>query len=172
MALDSLPSRNLKPTDEELLKSFLYNKINNNPLPNHINILEHDLFGIKKNPWEIWEEFEASHSYCEKDLYFFTLLKKKSATSSRMVRTIGMGTWEAEDAKKDIVDKETCQLLGNKKRYRFEKSGTIHDYEWILHEYKLDMSLINNFSVSNIYLILTLIIIPLELNISSNVCVI
>ncbi|XP_073221450.1 NAC domain-containing protein 83-like [Cicer arietinum] len=142
-------TRIIKPTDEELFQSFLYNKINNNPLPNHIAIIELDLFGTKKNPWEIWEEFATSHSYCGRDLYFFSALKKKSATSSRSVRLIGKGTWEGEDTGTEIFTKDTNQLLGLRKRYRFEKSDTVHDNGWILHEYKLDASLIANPSAEN-----------------------
>jgi hypothetical protein len=151
-------------TDDELLRPFLYNKIHNIPLPNYINILEQDLFGTKKNPWEIWKEFEASHSYCGKDLYVFSILRKKSATSTRVVRTIGIGAWEGEDSGKSIFAKDTNRLLGIRKRYRFEKSDTKQDGGWILHEYSLDKSLITNPSVSNplySYYWLLLVICPL-----------
>ncbi|WJX17684.1 hypothetical protein P8452_07570 [Trifolium repens] len=136
-------------TDDELLRPLLYNKIHNIPLPNYINILEQDLFGTKKNPWEIWKEFEASHSYCGKDLYVFSILRKKSATSTRIVRTIGIGAWEGEDSGKSIFAKDTNRLLGIRKRYRFEKSDTKQDGGWILHEYSLDKSLITNPSAKN-----------------------
>jgi hypothetical protein len=134
-------------TDDELLRPLLYNKIHNIPLPNYINIFEHDLFGTVKNPWEIWEEFKDSHSYCGKDIYVFSILRKKSATSTRVVRTIGIGAWEGEDTGKSIFAKDTNRLLGIRKRYRFEKSAYEHG-GWILHEYSLDKSLITNPSVS------------------------
>lgn len=148
MALNSSSNKLITPTDDELLQQFLYNKIHNKPLPNHITILEHDLFSTAKNPWEIWEEFGTSYSYREKDLYFFTTLKKKSATSSRVVRTIGLGRWEGEDAGKNIFAKDKNQILGMKKRFRFEKSDTSQDGGWILHEYSLHNSLISNPLVS------------------------
>ncbi|KAK2454448.1 NAC domain-containing protein [Trifolium repens] len=135
-------------TDDELLRPFLYNKIHNIPLPNYINILEQDLFGTVKNPWEIWEEFKDSHSYCGKDIYVFSILRKKSATSTRVVRTIGIGAWEGEDTGKSIFAKDTNRLLGIRKRYRFEKSAYEHG-GWILHEYSLDKSLITNPSAKN-----------------------
>jgi hypothetical protein len=119
---------------------------------------------LKKNPWEIWKEFEASHSYCGKDLYVFSILRKKSATSTRVVRTIGIGAWEGEDSGKSIFAKDTNRLLGIRKRYRFEKSDTKQDGGWILHEYSLDKSLITNPSVSNAiysYYWLLLVISPL-----------
>ncbi|KAI5393121.1 hypothetical protein KIW84_060310 [Lathyrus oleraceus] len=141
------------PTDDELLQNFLYNKINNKPIPNYLNILEHDLFGTEKTPLDIWNEFEASYSYGGKDLYFFTALKKKSATSTRSVRTIGNGNWEGEDTGKSIFAKDTHKLLGMKKRFRFEKSNTPQDGGWILHEYNLHKSLINNPSPVNNYVL-------------------
>ncbi|XP_058747201.1 NAC domain-containing protein 55-like [Vicia villosa] len=148
-ALNFRSSKDFMPTDDELLQKFLYNKINNKPIPDHLNILEHDLFGTNQNPLDIWNEFEASYSYGGKDLYFFTTLKKKSATSTRSVRTIGNGNWEGEDTGKNIFAKDTNQLLGLKKRFRFEKSNTPQDGGWILHEYNLHKSLINNTPVNN-----------------------
>ena len=114
-ALNDCSTKDFMPTDEELLQNFLYNKINNEPIPNYLNILEHDLFGTEKTPLDIRNEFEASHSYSGKDLYFFTTLKKKSTTSTRSVRTIGNGNWEGEDTGKNIFAKDTNQLLGLKK---------------------------------------------------------
>ncbi|XP_058727173.1 NAC domain-containing protein 76-like [Vicia villosa] len=146
---NSQSGKDFMPTDDELLQTFLYNKINNEPIPNYLNILEYDLFGTEKSPLDIWNEFEASYSYGGKDLYFFTTLKKKSPTSTRSIRTIGNGNWEGEDTGKKIFVKDTDQLLGLKKRYRFEKSNTPQDGGWILHEYNLDKSLINNTSANN-----------------------
>jgi hypothetical protein len=150
MSLHNHSNKDFKVTDDELLQSFLYNKIHNKPLPDYMTILEYDLFGTIKNPREIWEEFAASHSYSGKDLYFFSTLKKKSATSTRIDRTIGTGSWEGEDSGKSIFAKNTNQLLGIRKRYRFEKSKIDPDGGWILHEYSLDQSLISNPSVSNV----------------------
>ncbi|KAJ1409896.1 NAC domain [Sesbania bispinosa] len=144
MALGSSSRKEFKPTDDQLLRLFLYNKVHGKPVPNDATILEYDLFG-ERNPWEIWQEFEGPYSYDEKDLYFFTILKRKfeGGTSGRVVRTIGCGAWEGEDVGKAIVATDTKQNLGMKKRYRFEKSGTEHDGGWILHEYSLHSSLIN-----------------------------
>lgn len=141
--------RDFKPTDVELLQLFLYNKVHGKPLPNYGPILEYDLFG-DKNPWEIWDEFGGSHSYDGRDLYFFTLLKRKrkfaNSTGSRSVRTIGLGSWEGEDSGKTIVanNRNQPQPLGTRKRYRFEKSGTDQDGRWILHEFSLDASLLSS----------------------------
>jgi hypothetical protein len=159
MAINHHSNKDFKVTDDELLQSFLYNKIHNKPLPNYMTILEYDLFGTTKNPCDIWEEFAASHSYSGKDLYFFTTLKKKSANSTRMDRTIGTGSWESEDSGNSIFAKNTNQLLGIRKRYRFETSKVDPEYgRWILHQYSLDQSLISNPSVSSVEFILTLVI--------------
>ncbi|KAL4394350.1 hypothetical protein AHAS_Ahas02G0143200 [Arachis hypogaea] len=132
MASTKLPSgtsKKFKPTDEELIQNFLRNKINGRPLPNNGTIL-------KKN---------VENSYDGKDLYFFTTLKRKFSTNSlRMVRTIGLGSWEGEDIEKEIMANKTNQRIGMRKRYRFEKSGTSHDGGWILHQYTIDSSLLPN----------------------------
>ncbi|KAJ1405212.1 NAC domain [Sesbania bispinosa] len=137
MAPNSPSRKEFNPTDDQLLRLFLYNKVHGKPFPSN-------------NPWEIWQQFgDGSHSYNGgKDLYFFTTLKKKSPSrtsrSRRSVRTIGCGSWEGEDTGKIIVASGTNQLLGIKKRYRFEKSGTDHDGGWILHEYSLGPSMLSN----------------------------
>ncbi|KAL1330628.1 hypothetical protein AAHE18_12G123300 [Arachis hypogaea] len=156
MASTKLPSgasKKFKPTDEELIQDFLLNKINGRPLPNNGTILEGEMFGTEKNPWEIWEE-NVENSYDGKDLYFFTTLKRKFSTNSlRMVRTIGLGSWEGEDIGKEIMANKTNQRIGMRKRYRFEKSGTSHDGGWILHQYSIDSSLLPNPSNMNNYVL-------------------
>ncbi|XP_057426088.1 NAC transcription factor 32-like [Lotus japonicus] len=142
----SVSRKEFNPTDDELLQLFLYNKVHGKPLPDNANILEYDLYG-ETNPWEIWEEFGDSNSYGGKDLYFFTKLKKKLGASARSVRTIGLGSWESEGAGKIVVAHN--KLLGMKKRFRFEKSGTIEDGKWNMHEYSLDSSLLTDSSAVN-----------------------
>jgi len=130
MVLNSSSNKDFTPTNEELLQLFLYNKIHNKPLPNHITILEYDLFSTTMNPWEICKEFGAFHSYRGKDLYFSTL-KKKSAASSHVVCTIGISRWEGEDAGKNIFAKDkkettTIRVIGEQKlavSFREMKTG-------------------------------------------------
>ncbi|MED6184803.1 hypothetical protein PIB30_050960 [Stylosanthes scabra] len=150
--LPSSASKRFKPSDEELIQDFLLNKINGRPLPKHGTVLECQLYGIEKNPWQIWKE-NIGDSYDGKDLYFFTTLKRKSSRSKRMVRTIGLGSWEAEDIGKAILSTQTNKLIGMRKRYRFEKSHTNHDGAWILHEYIIDSSLLPNPSSENNYVL-------------------
>ncbi|XP_061348887.1 NAC domain-containing protein 41-like [Gastrolobium bilobum] len=148
MALISCSRKEFKPTDDELIQLFLYNKVNGKPLPRDVTILEYDLYG-EKNPWEIWEAFGDSNSYGGTDIYFFTTLKKKFSSGTRSVRTIGCGSWEAEDKGKKVMANGTMQCIGIRRRLRFEKNGTNHDGAWILHEYRLDSSLLHNGSADN-----------------------
>ncbi|XP_027364303.1 NAC domain-containing protein 2-like [Abrus precatorius] len=148
MASNFRSRKDFKPTDDELIRLFLYNKVHGKPLPSDATILEYDLYG-DKNPWEIWEAFAGSNSYSGKDLYFFTTHKKKFQNGSRLVRTIGKGSWEGEDVGKEVVASDTNQRIGIKKRFRFEKSGTHHDGAWIMHEYSLDSSLSSDTSANN-----------------------
>ncbi|XP_015931314.1 NAC domain-containing protein 79-like [Arachis duranensis] len=118
MASTNLPSgasKKFKPTDKELIQDFLHNKINERPLPNYETILEGELFGTEKNLLKIWEE-HVENFYHGKDLYFFTTLKRKFSTNSlRMVRTIGLGSWEDEDIGKEIMANKTNQCIGMRK---------------------------------------------------------
>ncbi|KAK7278839.1 hypothetical protein RJT34_23877 [Clitoria ternatea] len=151
MASDMGSRKEFKATDEEMIE-LLNKKVHGKPLSKNGVILEHDLYG-EKNPWEIWQEFEGdSKSYGGKDLYFFTRPKKKFPNGSRLVRTIGVGSWEGEDVGKEVVATETKERIGMKKRFRFEKSGTPHDGAWIMHEYSLHSSLITDASANNYFL--------------------
>ncbi|XP_057745230.1 uncharacterized protein LOC130963096 [Arachis stenosperma] len=71
----------------------------------------------------------------------------------RMVRTIGLDSWEGEDIGKEIMANKTNQRIGTRKQYRFEKSGTSHDGGWILHQYTIDSSLLPNPSNMNNYVL-------------------
>ncbi|KAK7267721.1 hypothetical protein RIF29_20399 [Crotalaria pallida] len=122
-ASPSTSSKTYKPRDEELIKDFLYNKVQGKPVPNCLSVIEYDLYG-DQDPWEIWENFKES-SYDGKDLYVFTTLKKKSLNGSRFGRIIGGGSWEAEDTGKKVLGERTKrQCIGIKKRFRYEKNKT------------------------------------------------
>ena len=152
LSAPSSSSSSFNPTDEELIQRFLSKKANRQPLPNDAanNIHECDLYG-EKNPWEIWEAFGGGN---RRELYFFSIKKRKA---SGLVRTIGLGSWEAENKGRAILTKWTRQRIGTKKCLRFDKSGTNHDGAWIMHEYSLHKSLISSFlyvsTVLHIYLL-------------------
>ena len=70
------------------------------------------------------------------DLYFFTRLKRKKPNAKRVERRVGIGAWQGEDGKNLIMSQTASHVcIGSKKRLRFEKSGTRHDGQWIMHNY-------------------------------------
>ena len=143
MALSAAPTiaSSFNPTDEELILRFLSKKANGQLLPNDAtnNIHECELYG-EKNPWEIWEAFGGGN---RTELCSFSIKKKKA---SRLVRTIGLGSWEAENEVRAILASKgnRQRRIGTKRRLWFDKSGTNHDGAWIMHEYSLHKSLLSN----------------------------
>ncbi|XP_044473981.1 NAC domain-containing protein 41-like [Mangifera indica] len=128
------PGLKFRPTDDELIGHYLHHKIFCGlPLYRYFNIKDCDLYGSQE-PWEIWE-FYKRNSGDDEDLYFFTVLKKKSSNGKRICRRIGSGSWMGEDAAKEI--QTNGKVIGSKKRYRYENKGSEHDGGWIMHEYSL-----------------------------------
>ncbi|KAH7570852.1 hypothetical protein JRO89_XS05G0207800 [Xanthoceras sorbifolium] len=68
-------------------------------------------------------------------LYFFTHLKKLSVNGSRFCRRIGSGTWAGKDSGKKI---RAGNVVGLKKRFRYEDQDSQHDGDWIMHEFAID----------------------------------
>ncbi|KAI4313458.1 hypothetical protein L6164_026440 [Bauhinia variegata] len=141
-----------QPKEEELIGVFLFNKVAGKDDVRTAIIPESDLYGTK-NPWEIWQEF-LEDSNCKafsrdnNELYLFTVLKKKGRSNARIDRRVGLGTWAGEDSAKPVfsVTREGKRVLGSKKRYRFEKRGSEHHGGWIMIEYSLDDSLLQQIS--------------------------
>ncbi|XP_061351478.1 NAC transcription factor NAM-B1-like [Gastrolobium bilobum] len=111
----SCSRKEFKPTDDELIQLFLYNKVNGKPLPKNVKILKYDLYG-EKNSWEIWEAFGGSNAYGGTGLYFFTTLKKTFSTGTRPVRTIGCSSWEAEYKGEKVMANGSMQCIEIRKR--------------------------------------------------------
>ncbi|KAJ0044905.1 hypothetical protein Pint_05679 [Pistacia integerrima] len=114
------PDYKFVPSDAELIGFYLYNKVHNLPFSRD-TIPECDLYG-RQEPWQIW---------------FFTLLKKKSNKGSRICRGVGSGTWQGEDGAKEIKVEKTHLKIRLKKRFRYENKGSEHIGGWIMHEYLL-----------------------------------
>ncbi|KAG6703805.1 hypothetical protein I3842_07G103700 [Carya illinoinensis] len=137
--------RILKPGSggQEILLYHLQNRIISG-IPNP-EIGECDLYG-EKEPWEIWDQ--GSNKNLQEDLLVFTKLKKKTAKASRVDRTIGTGSWKAEDVgveiywrENSILDGMATTLFGMKKRFHYEgRSSSVDDdrLHWIMYEYSLD----------------------------------
>ncbi|KAL6205811.1 hypothetical protein ACLB2K_023063 [Fragaria x ananassa] len=149
--LKLLPGQRFCPMEDELLMFYLEPKVNGKKVPGNEDVIcELDLYG-DEDPWKIWERFErekANDLRRNKDLYFFTQKKKKSARSSRASRTVGNGgTWKGQNGARDVclVDqnqKTTPTVLGSKKTYTYKNEGSVHHGRWIMYEYELDESLI------------------------------
>lgn len=126
------------PTDSQLVRYFLCNSA-----PTFI-ITDCDLFG-QEEPWEIWDKYLGFfNKYNPDELYFFmSSLKKLSpkATSCRINRTIGGGTWAQKEPLKLVYDDEdgaTTQgrkSIGIKRKLRYHNQGSDHHTQWCLDEY-------------------------------------
>ncbi|XP_061999076.1 NAC domain containing protein 52-like [Rosa rugosa] len=144
-----LPGQRFCPMEDELLMFYLKPKVNGMQVPGNEEVIcEMDLYG-DQDPWKIWERFEARRSNDlrrNKDLYFFTQKKKKTARSSRASRTVGSGgTWRGLNAAKEIYlldqnQQPTSTLLGFKKTYTYKNKGSVHHGCWIMYEFELDKS--------------------------------
>ncbi|KAM5586108.1 hypothetical protein ABKV19_005148 [Rosa sericea] len=142
-----LPGQRFCPMEDELLMFYLKPKVNGMEVPGNEDVIcEMDLYG-DQDPWKIWERFEARRANDlrrNKDLYFFTQKKKKTARSSRASRTVGSGgTWKGQNAAKEIYlldqnQQPTSTLLGFKKTYTYKNKGSVHHGRWIMYEYELD----------------------------------
>ncbi|XP_050378403.1 uncharacterized protein LOC126795650 [Argentina anserina] len=135
------PGQRFCPMEDELLMFYLKPKVNGMAVPRNESLIpELDLYG-DRDPWKIWERFEARRANDlrrNKDLYFFTQKKKKTARSSRASRTVGKGgTWKGQNAAKEVylVDQNqqpTSTLLGFKKIYTYKNKGSKHHGRWIM----------------------------------------
>ncbi|KAL9423088.1 hypothetical protein AB3S75_035223 [Citrus x aurantiifolia] len=129
-----------RPSDEELIEHYLKKKV----LGIFIPLAEYfirDCNLYEEKPSEIWNSHGGPFLNADEDLYFFTQLKKKSSKGSRIDRKVGSsgGTWQGEDAGKDIVNGQSKIKIGSKKRFRYEKQGCEDHGAWIMHEYTLHM---------------------------------
>ncbi|KAK9267006.1 hypothetical protein L1049_021401 [Liquidambar formosana] len=93
------------PSDRELVLHYLYRKVIGKPLSCENVVRDCDLYG-ERGPWEI---------VSEKVGYFFTKLKKKTDSGSRIDRTVGStGTWKSQDVGDPVLD-EGGRCIGRKK---------------------------------------------------------
>ncbi|EEF48348.1 protein BEARSKIN1 [Ricinus communis] len=125
-----------RPLDEELLMYYLSHKINNLSLPNPCPVKDCDLYG-KNEPWEIWDYFGGQNLMDVEFLYFFTQLKRKSSSSSRILRTVGTGTWHGDTSGKPVLDRKTKKVIGLIKKFHYKKPKSAHNGGWLMREYSL-----------------------------------
>ncbi|VVA41249.1 PREDICTED: NAC [Prunus dulcis] len=143
MAPNNIPMGfKFRPSDEELLGYYLLNKVRGSSFKYENVIPEFDLYG-RIEPWDIWNQFGGNKLEDGDDLYFFTKLKSSSAKNTRMARTIGSGSWKAENSGKMVPDpKDKKNDLGMWKRLHYENPKSDQNGCWIMHEYSLRPSLV------------------------------
>ncbi|TXG60268.1 hypothetical protein EZV62_014841 [Acer yangbiense] len=131
------------PTDKELVSYYLSNKLfmTHTETEQPFNDLEKalvkecDIYGSLE-PWEIWNLYGGDHLEDGQVLYFFVWLKKVSVNGSRICRRVGSGTWAGEDSGDRIM--AAGNVVGFKKRFRYENHGSPYDGDRIMHEFAID----------------------------------
>ncbi|KAJ8751349.1 hypothetical protein K2173_016540 [Erythroxylum novogranatense] len=144
------PGFRFLPGDDELLGHYLFKKIFYGLEGNGV-VMDCDLYG-KEEPWEIWKRYGGDNA--DKDLYFFTPLKKKSVGGWRIDRGVGAsgGTWHEVNAKTSIaamakVGKHTTRVTGSRRGFTYKNLTSVHNGHWIMHEYSLSLKGFNNNTV-------------------------
>lgn len=139
-----LPGYRFLPTELELIRFYLLNKVTGNPIPgldNHVMnpVIECDLYG---DPTIWMNVFEETGMKC---LYFYTKLKikkkmgKKSDENNgnRVERSTEWGTWRGQS------DGKVCQNrihVGSKRSFTYgtKKGFNANNSGWVMYEYRLD----------------------------------
>lgn len=123
------------PTDVELISYYLYNRLFNSENFKGCYIKEIDLYGDVE-PWDVWKKHIGDRN--DAALYCFTALKKKvaKASTSRINRTVATGTWAGENAATRI-EIPNSEVVGLKKKFRYEKEGSRDDGGWFMDEYSI-----------------------------------
>ena len=150
-----------RPTDEELVRSYLYPKVTGTQtqgddlVPKH-DIPEHDLYAPNTEPSKIWNQFGGKNleeKQEELELLFFTRLKKVSSTGSRIKRTIGGGCWKGDasgKSAKNVLEtkSKTMKRIGFKKTFHYKNDQSKDSNSWVLHELSLDESFLRHANVN------------------------
>ncbi|XP_050379649.1 NAC domain-containing protein 41-like [Argentina anserina] len=162
------------PTEQELLLSYLYNKVIGAPLPCNV-VMECDLYGEE----EAWKELFQQTD--ESSLYFFTELKKKNDNDSRIARmtSSGSATWKNQSEKpihydnhNNVADgvgghdegKNQKTVIGFKRTFSYtsKKEGSTSSSSstnkakgggWVMHEFRLAEFLLSHNQGNNIYVL-------------------
>jgi hypothetical protein len=142
-----LPGYRFCPTELELIRCYLLNKVTGNPIPglglDNVNVMnpviECDLYGDPT----IWMNiFEETGMKC---LYFYTKLKMKKKmgkksddnNGNRVERSTQWGTWRGQS------DGKVCQNrihVGSKRSFTYaaKKGFNANNIGWVMYEYRLD----------------------------------
>lgn len=131
-----------RPTDEELVRDYLYNKVNGIPFKWVDLVPEYEGYGTKE-PCQIWEEFgglNSNNGSEESQLCFFT----KGSCFKQTIDEEGC-CWKSDGSEewiKDVVDSVTNVRIGVRKTYYYKNDESEDNNKWIMHELSLDDSLV------------------------------
>ncbi|CAI9092749.1 OLC1v1028075C1 [Oldenlandia corymbosa var. corymbosa] len=121
-----------EPTDVELLRHYLYNKVHGLPLPRN-RILDFNLYD------ESPESIKGKYPSINNRWYVFTSRQKKYPKGYRPSRSAPGGFWKATGADVPIRVKPGVEELGYRKSLVYHKGKPPHGTKtgWIMHEFKL-----------------------------------
>ncbi|XP_028781254.1 NAC transcription factor 32 isoform X2 [Neltuma alba] len=126
------PGFRFHPTDEELITSYLINKISDSSFTARA-VTDVDL--NKCEPWELPGKAKMG----EKEWYFFSLRDRKYPTGVRTNRATNTGYWKTTGKDKEILNSATSELVGMKKTLVFYKGRAPRGEKtnWVMHEYRI-----------------------------------
>ncbi|GAV59289.1 NAM domain-containing protein [Cephalotus follicularis] len=133
--MESLPGFKFNPTDNELIMHFLLHKV--------YNTMDLDVYD-EKQQWR-----SAFQEKGEKELFFYTVLKKKTENGSRFDRTAGRCvTWKSQKDKEIYYypggDKSQKKHIGSMRSFSFIANDNnpndvgVVSNKWVMHEYRLN----------------------------------
>ncbi|KAL4570287.1 hypothetical protein LXL04_025939 [Taraxacum kok-saghyz] len=126
------PGFRFHPTDEELITSYLVNKISDSSFTGRA-ITDVDL--NKCEPWDLPGKAKMG----EKEWYFFSLRDRKYPTGVRTNRATNTGYWKTTGKDKEIFNSNTSDLVGMKKTLVFYRGRAPRGEKtnWVMHEYRV-----------------------------------
>ncbi|KAL0404910.1 UNVERIFIED_CONTAM: NAC domain-containing protein 2 [Sesamum radiatum] len=121
------PGFKFRPTDLELLHTYLINKINNRPLPLN-RFRDVNLY-----------RFPTPEALTEKEWYFFTPQIQEYANGERPDRVTPGGYWKSTSAD-TLVRSQGGVVVGKKRTLCFYEGKPMAGIKtnWIMHEYRVD----------------------------------
>ncbi|ONK64439.1 uncharacterized protein A4U43_C07F25940 [Asparagus officinalis] len=131
-----------KPTDVEILDHYVRRRFSGSPEPNFL-IKSEEVYAYKP-----WKPSEAPSVSVQQEMYFFTL--RRPASKKRVSRRVDEGgKWDCKVAEKAIYKQEVRDgkkvnvLVGyrNQLSFRDAEKRKMHD-QWIMHEYRVDESVL------------------------------
>nr|XP_043639851.1 protein CUP-SHAPED COTYLEDON 2 [Erigeron canadensis] len=126
------PGFRFHPTDEELITSYLIQKISDSSFTGRA-ITDVDL--NKCEPWDLPGKAKMG----EKEWYFFSLRDRKYPTGVRTNRATNTGYWKTTGKDKEIFNGVTSELVGMKKTLVFYRGRAPRGEKtnWVMHEYRV-----------------------------------